>query len=212
MHTSLVPIKEAANEMGVSRSTLHKAIKDRLLKQDKETKMVDLGDVAELMATRRSAKGRAAGWVHKQKPLSRVLDLGMTLERLVVMLSGVMRALSPAQRSWVKSAILAKIDDPKLIKKTEVPVPVSQMVIEETQQEQLWNNVLVRGTFSPEFLASSPTARGWGPPVKRVRMYEEANLPLPEALRAELESMVAPSKGRVNRTRASRGRISPNGK
>src|SRR5271154_6734279 len=112
MHTSAVPIKEAANEMGVSRSTLHKWIKKRLLKQDEETKMVELGDVAELMGTRRSAKGRAAGWAHKEKPLSRVLDLGMTLERTVVMLSGVMRALSPAQRSWVKSAILAKIDDP----------------------------------------------------------------------------------------------------
>jgi predicted DNA-binding transcriptional regulator AlpA len=207
-----VTIKEAAEEMGVSRSILYKWIEKGLLHRDEATRMVKIGDVAELVGTRRSAKGRAAGWAHKERARSKVLDLGMMLERSVVLLSGVMRALSPAQRSWVKDAILAKIDDPKLVQKTEVPIPVSLMAIEETQQEQVWNNVLVRGTLSPEVLTSAPDVRAWGPPIKRLGSYEKEGLDLPDDLRADLNSMAAPSKRRVAKTRVSQSPVRPNGK
>jgi hypothetical protein len=192
-----VPIKEAAIMAKVSRSTVHRWIKGGYIPQNEKTRMVEVGDVLKLMGgERKSSKGRAAGWAGKDKEveLSKVSDLGLTLEKAVVVLSGVLNAMSPAQRSWVKATILARIDDPNLVIRTEVPITASQLAIVETKQEQAWNNVLVRDTLSPNVLASAPDIRDLGQLIKRLGILEKEGLPLPEELRAALFSVSKPCK------------------
>jgi hypothetical protein len=193
-----VPIIEAGKLLGVHRATLHRWLKNGLITKDPETGLVELGQIVKKLDERtggkKGARGRPAGSAYKGARLSKVGDLGATLERAVVVLSDILGALSPSQREWVKTAIVKRVGDPKLLTKVVLPVEAAEMAIVETQQEQSWNNELVRKTLSAKVNTHAPDILVWGEKMKMRGIYEKAGLPVPQELLTALALITASPK------------------
>ena len=104
----------------------------------------------------------------------------------------MLRTLSPEERSWVKRAILENIDDPALLERKEEPIPASEMALVETEQEQAWNNLLIRATMKPKVHTHSPSIQSWGEKLKRRALLERSGLAVPKELSDDLASIIEP--------------------
>jgi hypothetical protein len=187
-------ISEAGKLLGVHRSTLHEWLTKGWIKKNKKTGLVEIAEIVERLRNMGRIKGRAAGYAYKDAQLSNTGDIAVTLERGVVILAEIFKTLSSEQQTWIRRSIFDRIGDPRLLEQKEEPVDTSQMVLAETQQEQTWNNLLVRGTLKPKVHTSSPAIRAWGKKFKKRVLLEAADLAVPEELLNELSSIIEPSK------------------
>jgi hypothetical protein len=187
-------IIEAGKLCKVHRNTLHEWIKKGWIHQNKKNGMVETTEIVERLQVKGRTNGRVAGWAYEDAELSKNADIGITLERGVVILSDVLKPLSPAQQSWIRRTIFARIGDPKLLEQKEVATGTSKRKPRETRQERAWNNVMVRGPLNPKVHIYSQAIRAWAKKFKRVVLLEEAKLDVPEKLLRELDLIIEPPK------------------
>jgi len=170
----LLPIIEAGKFLGVHRATLHRWLKAGLITKDEKTGLVETDSVIKQMGKRK--RGRPVGGAYTKARLSKVGDYGVTLERAIVLLSGILKTLSPAQQTWVKETILARIDDPKLLSLVEQSIPASQEAVVETKSQQVWR-IAFEETVKPKVNVHSPIIQQLGEELKRRELEEEAGFP-----------------------------------
>ncbi len=184
---------EAGILCSVHRATLHRWLKRGWIRKNEETGWVETDQIVDRLKNRRSTKGRAAGGAYRKARLSKVGDIGVTLERAVVILSGIFKTLSPSEQSWFRKEILEKIGDPKLLEHREQSPDTSQIATVETKQEQEWNNVLVRATLTPKVHIMAPDIQAWGEKLKRRALLKVAGIAEPEERPTEPPSIIASS-------------------
>ena len=188
MRPNQLSISDAGILFGVHRATLHRWLKRGWIEKDEKTGLITTDQIRDRLTNRRGNKGRAAGWAYKKARLSKVGDPGVTLERAVVLMAGILTSLSKEQRKAVISAVLRSINDPNLLKREEEPITATQLTLMETEQEQTWNNEIIRRTLKPKVHLHAPSVQVWGEKIKRRALLEEAGLPIPDALLADLDA------------------------
>jgi len=170
-------LSDAGKLTKVHRSTLDRWIKKKYLKR--ENGLVETDEIYALM------EGRKAGKAYKTVEPSAAGEYGITLERALVVIAGVLKAVPESQHPWLKQRIHAIIDNPKLLAVEPEP---SKEAVSKTEADQpgtfedVWGKVFSPSSISANLDTESAEAKGLGDELKlRTIEYERAVVTLPPA-------------------------------